>query len=222
VSRPIALAIFDMAGTTVRDGGTVEGSFVDAMHEVGAEAGETELGYVRETMGMSKIVVFRHLLGNDEARAAEANAAFEAAYARRLAAGEAEPIPGAESLFADLRAAGVRVCLTTGFSAATQEALIDALGWRALVDLWLAPSPDRRGRPFPDLVFEAVMRLAVDDVRDVAIAGDTANDLLAGSRSGASIVAGVLTGAHDRTQLASAPHTHIVDSVADLAPLLLP
>ena len=222
MSAPIALAIFDMAGTTVRDGGTVEDSFVDAMHEVGAEAGDTELGYVRETMGMSKIVVFRHLLGGDEARAAQANAAFESAYARRLAAGEAQPIPGAEELFADLRMAGVRVCLTTGFSAATQEALIDALGWRNAVDLWLAPSADRRGRPHPDLVFEAVMQLDVDDVHAVAIAGDTANDLLAGWRSGASIVAGVLTGAHGRAQLESAPHTHILDSVVDLAPLLLP
>jgi len=33
-------------------------------------------------------------------------------------------------------------------------------------------------------------------------------------------VAGVLTGAHDRAALEAAPHTHVLDSVADLEQLL--
>src|SRR5258708_47049 len=90
-------------------------------------------------------------------------------------------------------AAGVLVCLTTGFSAGTRDALLDALGWRDLVDLALSPGPGVRGRPHPDLVLAAILALGVDDVRAVAVAGDTANDLLAGTRAGASIVAGVLT-----------------------------
>ncbi len=52
------------------------------------------------------------------------------------------------------------------------------------------------------------------------MAGDTANDLLAGHRAGASIVAGVLSGAHDKDALAAAPHTHLLASVADLPDLL--
>jgi phosphoglycolate phosphatase len=61
-----------------------------------------------------------------------------------------------------------------------------------------------------------VLRLGVDDVREVAVAGDTASDLWSGWRAGAGVVAGVLTGAHDRATLAEAPHTHLLDSVADL------
>jgi len=221
VTQPIRLAVFDMAGTTVEDGGTVEASFVEAMDAVGAPAGDAELGYVRATMGTSKIEVFRHLLGGDEQRAQDANRAFEAAYGRRLAAGEARPIAGAPELIADLRAAGVKVCLTTGFSARTQDALVAALGWGDAVDLWLAPGPGRRGRPHPDLVLSAVLALEVDDVRAVAVAGDTANDLVAGHAAGASVVAGVLTGAHDRAQLEAAPHTHVLASVADLRRVLL-
>jgi phosphoglycolate phosphatase-like HAD superfamily hydrolase len=53
------------------------------------------------------------------------------------------------------------------------------------------------------------------------VAGDTANDLLAGTRAGASVVAGVLTGAHGRSELAAAPHTHLLDSIADLPPLCI-
>ena len=64
------------------------------------------------------------------------------------------------------------------------------------------------------------MRLGIDDVRSLAVAGDTANDLLAGWRAGAGVVAGVLTGAHGRAALEAAPHTHVLDSIADLPGVL--
>ena len=101
---------------------------------------------------------------------------------------------------------------------ATRDALVDALGWRNAVDLTLTPEEavGRRGRPYPDLVLTAALRLGVDDVRHIAVAGDTTNDLIAGWRAGASVVAGVLTGAHDRATLRTAPHTHLLDSIADL------
>jgi phosphoglycolate phosphatase-like HAD superfamily hydrolase len=70
------------------------------------------------------------------------------------------------------------------------------------------------------MILTAVLRLRIDDVREVAVVGDTANDLLAGTRSGASLVIGVLSGAHSPVELARAPHTHIIDSVADLPALL--
>jgi len=59
-------------------------------------------------------------------------------------------------------------------------------------------------------------------VAEVAVVGDTTSDLLAGSRSGASSVIGVLSGAHSREELSRAPHTHLIPSVADLPGLLLP
>jgi hypothetical protein len=49
------------------------------------------------------------------------------------------------------------------------------------------------------------------------VAGDTKNDLLWGSRAGAGIVADVLSGAHSREELESAPHAHVVDTVGDFA-----
>ncbi len=219
-----SLAVLDLAGTTVRDDGAVEGAFVAALDVVGAGRGsdgfDGRLAYLRETMGRSKIEVLGALLG-DDAAARRANDAFEAAYGERVAAGAIEPLPGAEAAMARLRDAGVLVCVTTGFSAATLEALLDALDWRDRVDLALTPGPGIRGRPHPDLVLTAVLRLEVDDVRQVAVAGDTASDLLAGTRAGAGIVAGVLTGAHDRAQLGAAPHTHLLESIAELPPLVL-
>jgi phosphoglycolate phosphatase-like HAD superfamily hydrolase len=97
---------------------------------------------------------------------------------------------------------------------------MDVLGWRDLVDLSLSPGDGVRGRPFPDLILTAVMRLEIDAVQEAAVAGDTASDLVAGSAAGASIVAGVLTGSHGREQLAAAPHTHLLDSIAEFPAIL--
>ena len=218
----VDLAVLDLAGTTVRDDGAVEGAFVDALTAVGAGPGtggfDERLARLRATMGRSKLEVFGELVG-DDATARRAHDAFEAAYGARLASGAVQPLDGAEDAITALRAAGVRVCLTTGFSPATLAALLEALGWHDRADLALAPGPGVRGRPHPDLILSAVLRLGVDDVRRVAVAGDTASDLLAGTRAGASVVAGVLTGAHDRAALEAAPHTHVLASIVDFPAL---
>lgn len=216
---PIRLAVLDMAGTTVRDDGLVTDAFTDALEAVGIApddpANPERLAYVMATMGQSKIEVFTHLLV-DAARAQEALVAFDASVAARVDAGAVRPIPGAIEAIGELRAMGVAVCLTTGFTADTQARIIDQLGWADSIDLALAPRQGVRGRPHPDLVLAAVLALGVDDVRQVAVTGDTTNDLWCGHHAGAGIVAGVRTGAHDTATLATAPHTHLLDSVADL------
>lgn len=213
----ITLACLDMAGTTVVDGGLVDRAFLAAMREVGLP--EERFGdateHVRRTMGQPKGVVFAAILG-DAGLVADAVAAFDRSVLADIAAGRVSEIPGAADALAALRERGVKVCLTTGFTAEVQNAIVEHLGWRPLIDLALAPSPGVRGRPYPDLVLSAMLRLEIDDVSSVAVAGDTANDLWTGTRAGARVVAGVLTGAHGRSELDAAPHTHILDSIVEL------
>ena len=75
---PIELVCFDMAGTTVADGGAVEEAFLSALDAMGVRGDDPKrpamLDYVRTTMGTSKITVFRALFG-DDGLAAEANLA---------------------------------------------------------------------------------------------------------------------------------------------------
>ncbi|MGD0393726.1 MAG: phosphonatase-like hydrolase [Acidimicrobiales bacterium] len=221
---PIRLVALDMAGTTVADAGAVEEAFQHALDAVGLTAGRLRgdpREYIRRTMGQSKITVFTELLDGDRHRAEQANSAFEDAFDGAVDRGEVWAIPGAESCLTTLRDAGMRLCLTTGFSPATRDRIVAALGWEGLVDLVLSPADAGRGRPWPDMVLTAVLRLRIDDVAEVAVVGDTSSDLLAGARAGASMVIGVLSGAHSRSELARAPHTHLIDSVADLPDLLL-
>jgi phosphoglycolate phosphatase len=225
VNPAIRLAALDMAGTTVGDDGVVERAFRRALDDVGGVPRGGPVGdpfaFVARTMGQSKIAVFTELFGGDDARAREANAAFEAAYDDAVDRGEIGPLAGAAETIARLRAGGVRVCLTTGFAPGTRDRILDALGWNGSVDLALSPQDAGRGRPWPDMILTAVIRLGIDDVRQVAVAGDTTSDLLSGWRAGAGVVAGVLTGAHGRLELEAAPHTHILSTVADLPALVL-
>ncbi len=212
MSARIQLACLDMAGTTVEDGGAVEAAFLSALEilHIPEERRSPMVAYVRDTMGTSKIEVFRALFG-DEETAREANRAFETAYEAGIDG--VKPVPGAAETIAGLREAGVRVALTTGFSPRTRDLLLDALGWGDIADLVLSPSDAGRGRPCPDMILTAVLRLEVDAVQAVAVAGDTAADVIAGLRAGASVVAGVLTGTDGRSRLVEAGATHVVDSV---------
>jgi phosphoglycolate phosphatase len=219
----ITVACLDMAGTTVADDGSVIAAFSAAVGQFGLPRDtpgyDKALAYVRQTMGQSKIEVFRHILGAEET-AQQANAAFEEHYARSVRAGQVAPLPGAAETLTALRAAGIKVCLATGFSPATRDALLDALGWRPLIDLALSPADVGRGRPWPDLPLTALLRLHGGAVSELAVAGDTGSDVESGLRAGAGLVAGVLTGSSSREELERAKAPVILDTIAGLLPQL--
>ena len=215
----ITTACLDIAGTTVADDGAVLGAFTAALADAGMAAGDRAISVVRDAMGQSKIEVFRRVLG-DEAAARRANLAFERHYADAIAAGEISPIPGAAETILALRAAGIRVCLATGFSPATRDAVIDALGWRPLIDLALSPADVGRGRPWPDLPLTALIRLGGGAVSELAVVGDTASDIESGLRAGAGIVAGVLTGSGTQEALLAAGAPHILPAITGLTGLV--
>ena len=66
-SASITVACLDMAGTTVADDGSVIAAFSAAVEQLGLPQGtpgyDEALAYVHQTMGQSKIEVFRHILG---------------------------------------------------------------------------------------------------------------------------------------------------------------
>jgi phosphonatase-like hydrolase len=224
----ITVACLDMAGTTVRDDGTVKTAFAAAIasHNLPVAAYNEAMKYALATMGQSKIDVFRHIFG-DEDDAQSANASFERHYAAAVSAGEVAPMPGAAELFSACRDAGIKVCLATGFSPVTRDAIVAALGWGDLVDLVLSPADAGRGRPWPDLPLTALLRLGGGSVGELAVAGDTPSDVESGLRAGAGVVAGVLTGASTREELAAVPGATglpgsplVLESIADLLPHL--
>lgn len=117
--------------------------------------------------------------------------------------------------FERLRSTGIRVALTTGFDRQLVERILAAVSWAPLLDGWVAGDEVPRGRPAPFMIFRALERCGVEDVRPVAVVGDTRLDLEAAWNAGATWRIGVLSGAHDRATLAAAPATHLLPSVAE-------
>lgn len=250
--RPIELVALDIAGTTVEEHGAV----YDALHAAVAEAGSTAgAADVQHWMGAEKSAAIRALLTLRDPRrrnaidvnstgdviddtVARTFARFTELLAAAYAARPPQPLPGVPRAFATLRASGIAVALTTGFTREVADGILASLGWTVAsgpadrlspdvtLDAVVAADEVPTGRPAPHMVHRAMERTGVVDVRAVLTAGDTVLDLRAGRRAGAGVVVGVLTGRLGATRegvslMRAEPHDVLLDSVADLPELLI-
>lgn len=211
----IELVCCDMAGTTVRDDGLVLEAFRRTMASLNLDQDESAQAetYVIETMGQSKIEVFRALFAE---RGEDANRLFEAHFVDAARDIGVHEVPGARNALAALKDAGIGVALTTGFSPATRESLIHQLGWADLVELRVSPADAGRGRPAPDMLLVCALSARVTAMSNGAVVGDTASDMVAGVRAGAGRRVGVLSGADDEDRLRQHGADVIIDSVSQL------
>jgi phosphonatase-like hydrolase len=213
----LRLAVLDMAGTTVKDHGQVPRAFETALSEIGIDVSRAEIEAVR---GSSKREAVRQFIpaGPDRDRlSALVYESFRRHLAHLYDSGGVSAIEGAESAFDWFRTRGVRVVLNTGFDRDITTLLLTALQWDArVIDAVVCGDDVAKGRPAPDLILAAMERTGISDPRCVLNAGDTVLDLRAAHTAGVRWNVGVLSGAHDRRTLESAPHTHLVQSIADL------
>jgi len=218
----IELVVFDLAGTTVDDGGAVNRCLRAALLADGFGA---EPDAVDAVMGLAKPVALRALLGAEatDARVERVLADFTA---RMTAFYASDPsvveMPGASDAFRALKRAGVGVALDTGFSREIVRVLLDRMGWEGegLVDASVTSDEVERGRPYPDMIRALMGRLKVSAAHQVAKVGDTPSDLEEGSHAGCGLIIGYTGGTHTRAQLARWPHTHLIDALADLPDLV--
>ena len=226
---PVDLVIFDLTGTTVLDDGAILAAYRGAFEKHGMSASDAELSEMR---GASKAAVFQALAerqlkgtGMDEAAvldvARAAHTTFREMLREAYSLGPVAEVPGAEAAIRWLRQRGAKTAATTGLDRELRDRVLERLGWReGVFHAMVSPDEVTAGRPAPYMIFTAMMRAGVTDVRRVAIVGDTPLDLIAGTNAGAAWVIGVLTGAHGLDTLGAARHTHLLSSVAALPDLL--
>jgi phosphonatase-like hydrolase len=213
----LKLVVFDLAGTTIKDNGQVSDAFTSALSKHEIEFTPDQLSCVR---GSSKREAVLSFIPEGPERARRAESVYDS-FRERLAelyrTGGVEQIAGAESIFHRLRTEGVRVALNTGFDRDITELLLRSLNWNdSIVDAVICIDEVREGRPAPYLIFHAMEATATTSVRQVANVGDTVLDLRAAHNAGVSWNIGVMSGAHDRRLLESAPHTHLLPSIKEL------
>ena len=220
----VSLVCCGLIGTTVADGGIVDQAYSEAIATQGVVTGTTAyarcMAQVHRSRGRAPIDVLQSLFPESQARAQAAELAFDRSFSAAVDRTGVAAVPGAEQAMARLSEMGARVCLITGFSRRVLGLVLDTLGWWDRVDLAVCPDDVPRGCPAPDLVLSAMLRMGIRDVRDAAVAQGTESGVLCGQRSGAGIVAGVLTGIHTEDRLRRAGATHLLSSIADLPDLL--
>jgi phosphonatase-like hydrolase len=222
----IELVIFDLAGTTIEDRGEVPEAFTTVLAAHGIKLTDEALRAVR---GSSKREVIHHFVEKQSqgshadlvVRTELISQAFRTHLASIYKERGVNAIPGALETFHWLHRQRVKIAFNTGFDQAITEVVLGTLGWEEdVVDAIVCSDDVVRGRPAPYMIFHALEATRVISVHRVVSVGDTVNDLKAGWHAGVHWNIGVLSGAHGREQLEQAPHTHILQSVADLPSLI--
>jgi phosphonatase-like hydrolase len=218
----IKLVIFDIAGTIIEDHGEVLRAFRNALMEGGIPFVEDEL---QRWKGASKREVLRHFIEQEdrkqdveqrvEASYRRFRSELESCYTQRLV-----PIPGALETFRWCRERDIMLATTTGFYREISDLVLNQTTWRDFFAANITSSDVPSGRPAPYMIFRAMEATGVQNVKEVVNVGDTPLDLQAGSNAGVAGVVGVLTGAHNRENLQREPHSHIVNSIAELPELM--
>lgn len=218
----IKLAVFDMAGTTVKDQDNVHQALIHAMAHFGYAVTREEANAV---MGYPKPVAIRELL---EARRAGLERLDEI-YARFLLemnayyqnAPDVAPAPYAAETFERLRAQGIKVTLDTGFAREIVETILARLQWSDKIDAWVASDMTPRGRPHADMIRFLMAQTGVSDPLEVAKIGDTHADIQEGRNAGVALNIAITSGAFTREALAEEHPTHLAENLREAANIIL-
>lgn len=218
----IKLAVFDMAGTTVRDQDNVHQALINAMAYFGYAVTREA---ANEVMGYPKPIAIRRLLEACHAGLEK----LDDIYARFLmemdtyyrTSPDVAPAPFAEETFERLRAQGIKVALDTGFARQIVETILQRLNWSDKIDAWVASDMTPHGRPYEDMIRFLMAQTGVTDPLEVAKIGDTHADIQEGRNAGVALNIAITSGAFTREALAEEHPTHLAANLEEAANILL-
>lgn len=224
--QKIKLVVFDMAGTVVDENNVVYKTLQKAINNKGYLL---TLDFVLEHgAGKEKYQAIKDILTKEEGTylqetATEIFTDFKHLLEQEYLALEVTTYTGVEELIDALRKANIKIALNTGYDKNTAQLLLDKMKWKLGIhyDALVTADDVQRGRPYPDMIFEAMEILQVAEPGNVLKAGDSIIDIEEGKNANCGITVGVTTGAHSREQLTSAAPTYVLDSLYDLKDILL-
>ncbi|WP_455592742.1 phosphonoacetaldehyde hydrolase [Bacteroides sp.] len=191
--KKIECIIMDWAGTAVDYGCFAPvAAFISAFAEKGLTI---DVVQTRKPMGLPKIQHIRELLTMPEVNeqfvsrygrawteedVVELNSLFEK-YLFASLKEYTDPIPGVISTLEQLRADGLKIGSTTGYTREMMDVVLPAAASKGYhVDYCATPNLLPAGRPAPYMIFENLTKLAVPCLDTVVKVGDTIADIKEG------------------------------------------
>lgn len=199
--------VFDWAGTTVDYGcfAPVK-AFIEAFEQFGITP---TLEEVRKPMGMLKIDHVRAMLSMGRISGLweekqgrkwteeDVQTVYELSESKilEIVHNYAEPKPYVVETVKKLREMGLKIGSTTGYTDEMMALVAPKaaeLGYSP--DCWFSPdSTNKKGRPYPYMIFRNMEKLELKDVSRVMKVGDTVSDILEGKNAGL-VTVGILEG----------------------------
>lgn len=221
----IELAIFDMAGTVVNEDNVVYKTLQKAINKKGYLL---TLDFVLEHgAGKEKHQAIKDILRMEEGYdqdevAKEIFKNFKIMLGKAYEDLSVTTYEGVEDLLDTLKKLNIKVALNTGYDKNTAQLLLDKMNWAMGIhyDVLITADDVKRGRPNPDMIFEAMDILQINNPSKVLKAGDSIIDIQEGKNARCGMTIGVTTGAHTREQLSSAKPTYVLDSLVELEEIL--
>jgi phosphonatase-like hydrolase len=215
------LAVFDIAGTTVRDKDFVAVSFIDAFKKFNVDLSVSE---INPLMGFKKTEAIAFVLKDkaidlsDELISAIHDDFIDRMVSFYSTSEHVEPLPYVHEIFTFLRQYGVQIAINSGFPKVIVDVIIDKMGWKAnrLIDFSIASDEVPKGRPHPDMIHELMKISGIHDSKQVIKVGDTMVDIQEGRMADCGLVVGVTTGAYSRAELSTYSPDYIIDSLKEL------
>ena len=212
VYQSIKLLVFDMAGTTVDEGGIVYKTLFKTMNDFNLEVSEKD---IHKWHGSNKYEVLDHYLmqkitSTDETIINSLKTQLHTSFNDNLKehyfnSNKIKLIDdGIPELFNKIRSKGIKIALNTGYNKDIQKSIIEKLNMDAFIDDYISSEEVKFGRPYPYMIHRLMERHNIMNAEYVAKVGDTRNDMLEGKNAGCGINIGVLTGVGNADDLSDA------------------
>lgn len=222
----IELAVFDLAGTTVKENFDVQRTLQNAFKKSGLDI---TIEQANKVMGIPKPVAIRELLekiNHPQITDDFIDHIHSVFVADMISFYQHDPTvqenDGVSETFKSLKSHGIKIVVDTGFDRPIVSALLNRLSWekQGLIDGSVTSDEVANGRPHPDLIVKAMAIAGVSDPKRVAKIGDTISDLGEGTAAGCGLVVGITSGSFSKEQLMAVPHTHIIERIPQIVGVL--
>ncbi|MDQ6530527.1 phosphonatase-like hydrolase [Flavobacterium sp. LHD-85] len=220
----IEMVVFDMAGTTINEQNIVYKSLHKSINKFGIDVSlelVLSLGAGKEKYQAIQDIL-KYINITDKEKTDQIFEYFIEILDQEYLTAKVLPIEGIEKVMENLKKDGVKVVLNTGYNSLVANALLEKLNWKIGIqyDALITADDVEQGRPFPDMIFNAMKLFNITDASRVLKAGDSAIDIEEGKNAKCGITIGVLSGAQTRLQLEEAKPDYILDSLASLYSIL--
>lgn len=210
--------VFDMAGTTVNEGGLVYKTLLGSLAKYNIVIPPKDF---TRFYGMQKSQVISDIVDSipivpEENKEKIYKTFKEDLRKKYMSDDNIKPMKGSFELFDFLRSKGIKVCLNTGFDKEMADFVVEKCNFKNRIDDYISSSEVSKGRPQPFMINELMKRHNITNPHEVVKIGDTTLDVLEGKNSSTLYQFAVLTGEESKESVLKSNPSHAFDDLEKL------